>query len=792
MDDLIAEEYPFRCLLSLKPLIDHFDEIHLHAPGAECALEAGFRRKLDQVPELLEPIADLEIIERHQPLVHRLMSLLFPPVYWDTQAFAALVPFTMQPFFASPLFQSMCVDHSGCIQVWRNIDEKSFEQGRAIKAFLLILDKYYDIHQTLDYPLVCAAPDPDSGLDRYFSYQMDFRFVDVEPVGELPGLGPADRKRVLENITRPEVLSRLLPPEKFQITGFTVVHAVDVTETEVISAMERDLIDQQTIISREGFANLQKRLQTFFRRPDLAASLACIQDDQVLLLNMGVEIKKSCLFRDSLHVPLSTFKDTIYRRALESDEIILVSDYRQEPGLEPLQAELEEAEARSLMIAPLHVQGRCIGTLTVKTSRPGDLGPMDTLLFSQLQPVFAMAVNKVLQDLEAQIQKIIKQECTAIHPLVEWRFRQAALNLLEKQRLGQNAELEPILFPDVYPLYGATDVRGSSEERNRAVAADLARHLELALAVVNSAGCTCHLPFLEELAGRIQSLARRLEGGLATGDETLVINFLKREVESVFDDLAGLGPEVSQAIESYRREVDPHLGTVYRARREFEKSVYQLNERLAAYLDAEEAWAQESFPHYFERHRTDGVDYIIYQGASLMEDGGFNKLHLKSMRLWQIMVACGLAWHNQDLKSELPIPLDTAHLILVQNQPLAIRFRYDEKRFDVAGAYDIRYEIIRSRLDKAVVAGSGQRLTQPGKVAIVYTSQAEALEMKRHIEFLEGRGFLTGQLERLELEDLPGVQGLRALRVEVDLQSQALAERARGMLEKYGKAKSGG
>ena len=788
MEHLIAEQYPFRCLLSLKPLIDHFDGIHIHAPGAECALEPSFRHKLKQTPELLEPIADLEIIERHRPMVHRLMSLLFPPVYWDTQAFAALVPFTTQPFFSSPKFQSMFVDHQGCLQVWRNIDEKSFEQGRAIKAFLLILDKYYDIHQSLDYPLVCAAPDPETGLERYFAYQMDFRFVDVEPVAELPTLDQDQRRQIQENMTRPEVLSRILPPEKFQITGFTVVHAVDVTETEVISFIERDLIDQHTIVSKEGFAHLQKRLQTFFRRPDLAASLACIQDEQVLLLNMGVEIKKSCIFRDSLQVPLDTFKNTIYRRALESDEIILVSDYRQEPGLKPLRAELEEAEARSLMIAPLHVQGKCIGTLTVKTSRPGDLGPMDTLLFRQLQPVFSMAVNKVLHDLDAQIQSIIKQECTAIHPLVEWRFRQAALNLLEKRRLGQNAELEPIVFPEVYPLYGATDVRGSSEERNRAVAADLAHHLELALAVVEAAGCTCQLPILEELAGRIQSLGRRLQGGLATGDETLVVNFLKREVESIFDDLSGLDPAVNKAIENYRREVDPNLGTVYRARREFEKSVYQPNERLASYLDAEENWAQGSFPHYFERHRTDGVDYIIYQGASLMEKGGFNKLHLKSMRLWQIMVACGLAWHNQDLKSELPIPLDTAHLILVQNHPLAIRFRYDEKRFDVAGAYDIRYEIIRSRLDKAVVAGTGQRLTQPGKVAIVYTSQAEALEMKRHIEFLQGRGFLTGELERLELEDLPGVQGLRALRIEVDLDSPALAERAQGMLEKYGKS----
>ena len=55
--------------------------------------------------------------------------------------------------------------------------------------------------------------------------------------------------------------------------------------------------------------------------------------------------------------------------------------------------------------------------------------------------------------------------------------------------------------------------------------------------------------------------------------------------------------------------------------------------------------------------------------------------------------------------TELPIPLETTHLILVQHAPLSIRFRFDEKRFDVDGAYDIRYEIVKKRIDKAVDPG---------------------------------------------------------------------------------------
>ena len=47
------------------------------------------------------------------------------------------------------------------------------------------------------------------------------------------------------------------------------------------------------------------------------------------------------------------------------------------------------------------------------------------------------------------------------------------------------------------------------------------------------------------------------------------------------------------------------------------------------------------FPHYFEKQKTDGVDYQIYVGASLLEDGRFDPLCLKNLRLWQLMVTCG-------------------------------------------------------------------------------------------------------------------------------------------------------
>jgi hypothetical protein len=155
---------------------------------------------------------------------------------------------------------------------------------------------------------------------------------------------------------------------------------------------------------------------------------------------------------------------------------------------------------------------------------------------------------------------------------------------------------------------------------------------------------------------------------------------------------------------------------------------------------------------------------------------------VRNLLLWQLMVACGIAWLAEQIKGSLQNAFDATHLILVHHNPLSIRFRFDEKRFDVDGAYDVEHEIIRSRVDKATIKGDKQRLTQPGNIAIVYSRPEEEEEMLAYITFLRNKEFLCDGVERLELDDLPGVQGLRALRVEVKLDSPAIEARVKQVM----------
>ncbi len=770
--------YPFRAVLSFRPLIDHIRKMVSRGHEHLDCINPAFVEEIKQNRELNRPIADPAVLKRHERAVRGMMNLVFPPLTWQSEAVAAVVPFSIEPVYISPLFRQLFLDEQGRMKGEIILEDFSLDKGRVIRAYLFILRKFYGLDLKLDYPVVHMVKDPETGLDRFFQFELDFRFVDVRALKKPRDLSRRQLATIADHITEPEVIREILPPADFELQGFTVIRAVDVTESEVISALQRDLIDQESLTSRNGFLKIQQRLRTLFRRPDLIAGVAALHDDQVLLLNSGCEMVRNCIFADSRHLSREAFRQSAYAKAVNSGRIVRVADVEQESRLRQYRSEIMPGEVRSCIVAPLIFEGRCIGTLDVGSPVAGDLTALDELIVAQLQPIFAIAIKKALDELEHQVQEIIKQKCTAIHPTVEWAFRKAAFRYLDMMRLGRPGVMEPIVFKNVYSLYGICDIRGSSLARNRAIRGDLTRHLDLARRVLQTALRVKPMLTLRELDMKLEKLRRRIEGGLGTGDERLVAGFLKNELEPVFVHLEGLGKPVDQAIARYKKSLDPVMHTVYNLRRDFEESVAALSDRLTTYLDREEARLQSTLPHYFERHRTDGVDYLIYTGRSLLEDGRFNKLFLKELRIWQLKVACGMAWHTEQLKSRLKVALDTTNLILVQDTPLSIRFRYDEKRFDVDRAYDVRQEIIKSRLDKAAVRGTGERLTQPGKIAIVYSQASEALDMESHLDFLQHQGYLEKDHEYLELENLQGVQGLKALRVKVRLDSNLLARRA--------------
>ncbi len=767
--------HSYRSRFSLEPLLNYWRRCVApqctYMAGVFTAVEKQFRA----VPELHGDIEDSRIVDKHHNILAPLMSVVFPSSTWDVDIAGALTPFSHQCFYGTPNFQNLLAGGDGKLKgrLKGGVAALTYEQQVRLRAFWLILDKIYGIHRVRQSPLVRVVPDRETGLDRYYRILPDWRFVEVSTMSPAKAMNPEARNMAIDNITDLAILEQVVPTQEFEFRGFAIIRALDVTESEVVSALERILIDKASIFSADGFGKLQGRLRTLFSRPDLRAGMGAVHAEQVLVINDGGQTQADCIFTNSSHLSMENLKGSVWLQAVAKGEVINVRDLQAKQNLCPAEKDILGSGVNSMLIAPLRFKDEIIGTFQVMSSRPNEFGAADKQLVQQVAPLFSVALKRGLDDLDNQVESIIQEKCTAVHPSVAWRFRKAALSHMERQRTGQASEMEPIIFRSVYPLFGQADIRGSAEARNKSIQVDLVEQLTLAGNVLDWAGKAKPWPQTRDLRYRVEHQIQRLQEGLFSDAETWLADFLKNEIEPAFVEFAGLGPRVTQAIEKYHQAIDPNLGVVYRRRREFEESVSLLTGRLSTYLNEQEAQTQKDFPHYFEKHKTDGVDYMIYVGASMMADGRFSDFHYNNLALWQLMMACGMARQTLEVKPELKVPLDTCHLVLYQKTPLSIRFRYDEKRFDVDGAYDVRHEIVKSRLDKAYVKGGGERLTQPGRIAIVYSRREEGRQILQRLDFLNSQGLVLDDVEYVKLEDMPGIRGLRAIRVGIDLEKRA-------------------
>lgn len=753
-------------IFSFRPLLKFWEK----ESQTNKAIAASFeyiKKKLDEAPELKEPITDFSIVEKYRELIDEMLSICIPPAIAKNDFYAAVYPDRHESFYETPAFKKLglfdnklnteCLNDNCCLTI----------DGRIIAAYVILLRMYYNLNVSYEYPVIFTTLDEKTGLEKHFRIRIYSWFSEIRTRGELKKLSEEETRRVFDNFDNPRVITEIIPPDPFETEGFFIYNAVEVTDQESLSSIKFDLIGKHPLSSVQKFENLQHKLRVLLKKPEIKLGLLAFPSEKKDIRHV-IKLGRSIILQDELMDKDIMSDCKIYGDVIKNNETKLIYDLKEFTCSSVVEETLINSGVRNLLVAPLNYKGDLIGLLEVASSVPGDLNKINALKLKDVYPLFAMCIESSLDDLEKSVQSVIKEKCTAIHPSVEWRFREAAMKYINNLRSDIIEEIEDIVFENVNPFYACSDVRDSSINRNAAVKSDLIENLTLAKEIIAKISSGSSMPILEEHSFRISNQIELLNKEFSSNAELNAINFIRNEVSSTFEYLKDLNPDVENLLGSYRQTLCKDLGIISKKRKQFEESISLINEVISTELEIQQDKAQKIFPHYFEKHKTDGIEYTMYAGSSLVADRTFNLMHLKSLRLWQLVAMCIIAKRCIDLKSSLSIPLDMTHLIFVQNTPIGIKFFYDEKKFDVYGSYDIRYEIIKKRLDKALIKGSDERLTSPGKIAIVYSLESEAAEYRQYVEFLRAKKFIFGELESLELEDMQGVYGLRALRISVN------------------------
>ena len=766
-DNQPYQDFIFQRRLNLRKILKYWQDVDSSLLGL-----GGQKQKVMEYvlryPELGQEEVDFSVLLRHKDFIQSIMGIFVSHHAYHNQLFACLAPFSNEKVFCTELFAKLKVEQ---------YDGQKVKRTKETIAYLMVLKCIYGLELQSNFTsYVLQGRMPGDMLPRFYQIQLDTSFCEVINLNGPKSLSSEQVALIKKNCEDLETWKKILNPNHYSINGVVFIRFLDITDQAVVSNIKKDLITRDVFTDPQKFLDLEDKFKILLGNTNFSIAVSsffrttggkCKLARSFAKKTTGKEFKKM----ESLKISPSEFEQSVFKKAKEKQDILIIDDLNAMEHPRDVNKKITDLGTKNMVICPLYHDGCLVGFLDISSENSGEFSYLMVNKLHEIQALLAMAIIRNKEEVEAKFESIIKKQCTAIHPSVEWRFQEAARNAYSKGLEARSSGMEPIIFHGVFPLFGVSDIRSSSTLRNKAIQEDLKAQLLLAKKTIESAVKTKPLSLLDETIFRLDESIREIANGLNVGEELSIFNLIRSEVESIFPTIEDFNDETREAVSVYKQQLDPELGMIYKSRKNYEESVSKLNAAVCAFIDSEQLKAQEMFPHYFEKQSTDGVDHSIYIGESMAVGHEFSSIYLQNLRIWQLMLTCGIAHVCERIRPQLKVPLDLAHLIAVQNSPISIKFDYEEKQFGVEGAYNVRYEIMKKRIDKATIKNTDERLTQPRMISVVYTQRKEQEEYLRYVAYLKAKGFFKGECEDLELNDLQGIHGLKALRIEIDIES---------------------
>ncbi|MBT8301666.1 MAG: GAF domain-containing protein [Maribacter sp.] len=767
MGELYESEFPLQRYISFHKLLEKYDRM---AEGEDEFLAQRAKHVLEAqapYPELRDGFTDVALLKKYKKVIKIILQDSFSSVLSKNEIKVASLPYYDITFNGSERFEQIlaAAGENYELKVRGVPEELSYIMGCTV-----ILNFYYGFKLDFKRPLFYDIPDK-KGVMKHYRILYNADFIDLLPTDKAKDLTQDDVNELLENFDNIEIWKEKIPPGSFISKGFVISNMFDATSEAAISAIKSSLISNDKRLGDTFIANVQSTFRSFFDIQDIKVGFVTYNAEENRFERVhGKKMVSYLLHNTDMASCDAALCQGSYHRLLDDKDYFAIADvdkyFKMSGGTAPYKG-LKEQGIKSAILAPIANEERLLGILELVSTNVNELNSVNAQKLEDIMPFIVTAVLRSAAEEENLIDAIIQHECTTVHSSVYWKFREEAKRFIGNQIDGKQPSFNEVVFKDVYPLYGQIDIKDSSKARNSGIQKDLMIQLSTINTIISRAWEKNRLPIYEELLYRINNLLAEIKEVLNTNSEQAIFDFVKEEVLEVFEHLKGTDQELKDLIVTYEEGIDSRTESYYDHRKNYDESVMRINKELAMVIDQRQEDAQDMFPHYFERYKTDGVEHNMYIGDSISGQLPFNPLYLSNLRLWQLQVMCEMENTHYNLKPDLAVPLDVASLMLVYSTSLSIRFRMDEKRFDVDGTYNARYEVIKKRIDKSFIKGTNERLTQPGKLSIVYSQKKDELEYLRYIGFLKSKGYFTNNIEIVELDGLQGVSGLKAIRVEI-------------------------
>ncbi|MAZ73625.1 MAG: GAF domain-containing protein [Flavobacteriaceae bacterium] len=762
-----GREFPLDIKISFKTLFDTYEAnlnsgSNLQKKRAQEVLEVA-----KKYPLLSEGFTSEKDIKKLRKQIDFVLEDIFPSVLQTNEIKIAGAPFQSTPFKTTARYDAIKAnaDSSYKMELIDMNDEEFYILGCS-----LILRSYYGYNIDFRRPYYYSIPDAH-GVIKWYRVLYNADFGQIEKTGASIDITQNDVSQLLDNFNNIELWKEKFPPNSWSYSGFVIANMYDATADVSISNFKTTLLAGEQDNGKNFVEEFEEILKSLYSIQDLRVGFTIFNKEEDILENPGPVVDSFILNKKKKEKCNTALCEASFYTLFKQKQFYCISEVERYAALYPenvLYKKLLKQQVKSAIIVPVVERDEIYGILEIVSTIPQALNTINANKLHDILPNLVDSVKRSKEKEENEIELMIQDECTAIHSSVHWKFHREAARVLKAQNTGQQAYFREIVFENVYPLYGQIDIKGSSEARNDATKKDLILQLEFVQKIINRINAIENLPIYEQIAFEIESFLEDFESDeLQVNSERQVLQFLRHEIVPLFKHLSKKNDTLKEMVEEYEEMVESSSGLVYLNRKGYDESVTLINKKMAAIIDRKQKEAQEMYPHYFERFKTDGVEHNLYIGEAITKTKNFHKVYLYNLRLWQLQVMCEMENSFYKLKENLPVKLDAASMILAFNSPLSLRFRMDEKRFDVDGTYNARYEVVKKRVDKANIKDTEERITQSGKLSIIYSQKEDEVEYLKYISFLQHKKLLDKDVELLEVEDLQGVTGLKAIRVSV-------------------------
>ncbi len=738
----------------------------------------------DMIPVLaLERIKEIELVSgrlckqnlnAYKDILQLIYSLSVSLIDTDPKKYWALAtPLAEETFYGTEAFFELCSQRLAEQDIDDQIQGGDTLSNQEKMIYSLIFQRLYGLPTQENSSIVFHHLNTRGEIIDYYDLHIDFKFVDIKPRKELPHF---DVSHLSQNADDTSLfdwnnVTSQIKIEDFELSGFSMVTFRKSSLAHTQKRIQSMLSDLETYNYHIFLTELENILKPILKGSDTIFSLfPLFQLNGLPFFDYSIT-NKSVLISETYGKDGDTNIHPQVANYLKHPYLIF---YNAMDGVKNTKSifdeQIHDSGVKTYLCIPLTHNHALSGIMEIYSRQLDQLDTETIHSLRALVPLLSQLSHDITMQFKKRIDEIIINRFTTIQPAVQWKFNYVAAQYIQGlENDEQNAHIKPVIFEDVYPLYGAIDVKDSTIIRNASILRDFSFKIKQLALLIDELSRDGRHQLILDFSKRVDQITDSLDR--ISFDESMVkiIEFFRKDVQPFLDEAYRQFPAKHAIISHYAQHFFTNRETGEFYRNEFETSLRRINQLISKELNQFNHFIQGNYPSYFQKFRTDGIEYDIYIGKSITPQQPFSKEFINIFRRQQIISMARIALKAHQAKQSLPIALETTQLIFINPHSIDISFREDERRFDVEGSLNIRYEIIKKRIDKIRIKRSKERLTQVNKIAIVYLSDEILEDLNLSIQAIYDMGIIENTIEHLKLEEVQGIAGLKAIRLTVNL-----------------------